>query len=46
MLDDFNTGKIDRLYVVYNEFVNTMVQKPGIEQLLPLKAAEDDVAPT
>ncbi len=44
MLDDFNTGKIDRLYVVYNEFVNTMVQKPGIEQLLPLKAAEDETS--
>jgi F-type H+-transporting ATPase subunit gamma len=44
MLDDFNAGKIDRLYVVYNEFVNTMVQKPGIEQLLPLKAAEDETS--
>lgn len=44
MLDDFNTGKIDRLFVVYNEFVNTMVQKPGIEQLLPLKAAEDETS--
>ncbi|WP_127558445.1 F0F1 ATP synthase subunit gamma [Saccharospirillum alexandrii] len=44
MLDDFNAGKIDRLFVVYNEFVNTMVQKPGIEQLLPLKAAEDETS--
>lgn len=44
MLDDFNSGKIDRLFVVFNEFVNTMVQKPGIEQLLPLKAAEDETS--
>ncbi|MEP4547221.1 MAG: F0F1 ATP synthase subunit gamma [Saccharospirillum sp.] len=44
MLDDFNAGKIDRLFVVFNEFVNTMVQKPGIEQLLPLKAAEDETS--
>lgn len=44
MLDDFNAGKIDRLFVVYNEFVNTMVQKPEIEQLLPLKAADDETS--
>jgi F-type H+-transporting ATPase subunit gamma len=44
MLDDFNDGKIDRLFVVFNEFVNTMVQKPNIEQLLPLKAAEDETS--
>lgn len=42
MLDDFSAGKIDKLFVVYNRFVNTMVQKPQIDQLLPLKAAEDD----
>ncbi len=38
MLDAFSSGKIDRLYVVSNEFVNTMTQKPTVEQLLPLKA--------
>lgn len=42
MIDDFETGKIDQLHVVYNEFVNTMVQKPKIDQLLPLKSADDD----
>jgi F-type H+-transporting ATPase subunit gamma len=42
MLDSFNEGKLDRLYVVSNEFVNTMTQKPTIEQLLPLQAEEDD----
>lgn len=41
MLDDYNEGKIDRLYLVFNEFVNTMVQKPVLEQLLPLEAADD-----
>lgn len=44
MLDDYNEGKIDRLYLVFNEFVNTMVQKPVLEQLLPLEAAEDESA--
>jgi F-type H+-transporting ATPase subunit gamma len=38
MLDAFSAGKIDRLYVVGNEFVNTMTQKPNVQQLLPLKA--------
>lgn len=42
MLDDFETGKIDRLYVVYNKFVNTMVQKPIIDQLLPLLPIDDE----
>lgn len=38
MLDAYEEGKIDRLYVVYNEFVNNMTQKPLVQQLLPLEA--------
>lgn len=38
MLDHFDEGKIDRLYLVSNEFVNTMTQKPTLQQLLPLSA--------
>ncbi len=38
MLDAFNAGKIDRLFIVSNVFVNTMTQKPTVEQLLPIKA--------
>lgn len=41
MLDAYEEGKIDRLYVVYNEFVNTMTQSPELVQLLPLQAAEE-----
>ena len=40
MLDAFDEGSIDRLYVVSNKFVNTMTQKPTVEQLLPLQAEE------
>ncbi len=36
MLDQYDQGKIDAVYIVYNEFVNTMTQKPTIRQLLPL----------
>lgn len=42
MLDAFDDGRIDRLVMVSNEFVNTMTQKPVVEQLLPLKAEEND----
>jgi len=37
MLDAFDNGSIDRLYVVYNRFVNTMTQDPQIDQLLPIE---------
>ena len=36
MLDGYHEGRIDRLYLVSNEFVNTMVQKPKVEQMIPL----------
>ena len=42
MLDAYDTGELDRLYIVNNKFVSTMVQKPTISQLLPLPKAEDD----
>ena len=42
MLDAFAEGKIDRLYIISNDFVNTMTQKPTIRQLLPLAPEESD----
>lgn len=42
MLDAYDEGKLDMLFVVSNEFVNTMTQQPQVEQILPLKAEEDD----
>ena len=42
MLDSYEAGKIDRLFLVSNEFVNTMTQDPSVEQLLPLEAEESD----
>ncbi|WP_028292075.1 F0F1 ATP synthase subunit gamma [Oceanobacter kriegii] len=41
MLDAYDEGKIDRLYIVHNRFVNTMTQQPVAEQILPLKADEE-----
>ncbi len=41
MLDAYDEGRIDRLFLVSNEFVNTMTQNPVVEQLLPLEAADE-----
>jgi len=38
MLDAFDNDTIDELYVVSNEFVNTMTQKPTMEKLVPVVA--------
>jgi F-type H+-transporting ATPase subunit gamma len=40
MLDAYDEGRVDRVYLVYNQFVNRMTQKPVFEQLLPLVAAD------
>ncbi|MBN7797184.1 F0F1 ATP synthase subunit gamma [Parahaliea mediterranea] len=40
MLDAYADGRIDRLFLVSNEFVNTMTQNPSVEQLLPLPAED------
>lgn len=42
MMDGYIGGEIDRLYVVYNDFVNTMIQRPTIEQLIPIVPSRDE----
>lgn len=42
MLQAYDEGKIDRLYIVTNKFINTMAQKPTVEQLVPLLPSEDE----
>lgn len=37
MLDAYEAGKIDRLYIASNSFVSTMTQSPTLRQLLPLE---------
>jgi F-type H+-transporting ATPase subunit gamma len=41
MLDAYLDGRIDRLSVVSNKFINTMTQQPTVEQLIPLVATPD-----
>ena len=40
MLDGYSAGTVDRVFVAYNDFVNTMSQKPRQDQLLPLPPSE------
>lgn len=42
MLDAYNDGQIDRLFVVFNDFVNTMTQDPTVRQLLPIESGEEE----
>ena len=42
MLDAYMEGTIDELYLVSNEFVNSMTQTPTLEQLLPIQPGEDE----
>ncbi len=41
VLDAYRDGEVDFVYVVYNSFINTMSQKPVLEQLLPLPDTDD-----
>ena len=36
MLDAYNAGEIDQLFICYTKFINTMKQEPVMQQLLPL----------
>jgi F-type H+-transporting ATPase subunit gamma len=40
IIDDYTSGEIDRVYLVYPQFISTMVQKPTILQILPVEPAE------
>jgi F-type H+-transporting ATPase subunit gamma len=42
MLDAYDEGQIDRLYLANNVFVNTMTQRPTVDQLLPVTGDEQD----
>jgi F-type H+-transporting ATPase subunit gamma len=42
MLDAYREEEIDLVYIVYNDFINTMSQRPVLEQLLPLPDTDDE----
>ncbi|MCU7804990.1 MAG: F0F1 ATP synthase subunit gamma [Candidatus Thiodiazotropha sp. (ex Lucinoma annulata)] len=42
MLDAYADGKIDRISIAYNHFVNTMTQSPTFEQLVPIPSTAEE----
>lgn len=42
MLDSYLEERIDRIFLVYNVFVNSMTQRPHIEQLVPIHPEEEE----
>ena len=46
MLDAFEEGRIDSLYLAHNEFVNTMTQEPVIKPLIPVQSEPDEAMDT
>lgn len=43
MLDAYDKGELDRVYLVSNNFVNAMIQKPTVQQLVPLAEANEEL---
>jgi F-type H+-transporting ATPase subunit gamma len=39
IIDDYNNGEIDEVYLVYARFVSTMVQTPVLQKVLPVEPA-------
>ena len=44
MLEAYDAGTVDKVFLAYNDFVNTMTQRAAFDQLLPLPASETAVA--
>ena len=42
MLDAYDEGEVDALYLLENEFVNSMTQQPNATKLIPVESAEDE----
>jgi len=43
IIDDFLAGTFDQVIIAYTRFINTLVQKPALRQLLPLRTGEERV---
>jgi len=39
IIDDYTSGVIDVVYLVYAQFISTMVQRPILQQILPVEPA-------
>ncbi|HET6552996.1 MAG TPA: F0F1 ATP synthase subunit gamma [Dyella sp.] len=43
-LDAYMGGKLDRVFLAHNDFINTMTQKPAVHALLPLPVVAEEMA--
>jgi F-type H+-transporting ATPase subunit gamma len=43
MLNGYSEGRLDRLFMVHNVFVNTMSQRPEVITLLPAETGDEDL---
>jgi F-type H+-transporting ATPase subunit gamma len=39
IIDDYTSGQVDLVYLVYARFISTMVQRPQVQQILPVEPA-------
>ena len=44
MLDAYESVSVDRVFLSYNDFVNTMTQRAAFDQLLPLPPSDDSAS--
>ena len=44
VMDEFTSGAVDGVYLIFAEFVSTMLQRPIAQQLLPVQAREAEAA--
>ena len=44
MLDAYNDGSVDKVFLSYNDFINTMTQRATFDQLLPPPPSDEAVA--
>jgi len=40
VIDDFEAGQFDEVYLIYTEFINTLSQRPIVRLLLPIRPLE------
>ena len=41
VINGFREGRYDEVYVIYGEFINTLVQRPALKRLLPVEAPNE-----
>jgi F-type H+-transporting ATPase subunit gamma len=44
-LEEYRSGRVDRVHIVYTKFINMMQQRPTVQQLLPIPDILPETAP-